>query len=480
VRTDPTQIYSPWAKSAALAAHLIVAGVSLALFVFAQPLADDFCTAANRLDVSDYVRYMYFQWSGRWASLAIEKVVLSNLDPTRVYPFLLSALALCHFASLYLFVRGFFRDHLPPRLILALTGAFFVLYWSLHPALGQAYYWFTGAVEYQLALSLSLTLLALLMHVPGEGNSRPLQFLRAVLRAAGAAALGFFVPGMHELFGLMLCVLLGAGAVMSRRLGYRNSKLWALAAAAAAAGFLFVLATPGYTIRREGFFPDSYNVPLTLWLTGWQAVKAGTSWVCDAKLLAATAVFVMHPAIRALRPEWLSRAPEVWKRLTLGGWAVLLAIGFGAPAFVTGQEMPRRVLGGIYLVFLLGWFLVVFVFTRPGVSEPVPPSAPRPILSWTLLFFALCVVTTGNTRTAIHDLVHWAVPWRRAIEQRYDSIRAAAGTGAQEVVVPAAPPRPATFFQGPADITPDAADWKNQCQADFFGVSLLRYDDAKQ
>jgi hypothetical protein len=47
------------------------------------------------------------------------------------------------------------------------------------------------------------------------------------------------------------------------------------------------------------------------------------------------------------------------------------------------------------------------------------------------------------------------------------------------VVVPAAPPRPATFFQGPADITPDAADWKNQCQADFFGVSLLRYDDAK-
>jgi hypothetical protein len=285
---------------------------------------------------------------------------------------------------------------------------------------------------------------------------------------------------MHELFGLMLCVLLGAGAAMSSRLGYRNSKLWALAAAAAVAGFLFVLATPGYTIRREGFFPDSYNVPLTLWLTGWQAVKAGTSWVCDAKLLAATAVFVMHPAIRALRPEWFARAPEAWKRLTLGGWAVLLAIGFGAPAFVTGQEMPRRVLGGIYLVFLLGWFIVVFVFTRPGVSEPAPQRAPRPILSWTLLFFALCVATTGNTRTAIHDLVHWAVPWRRAIEQRYDSIRIAAGTGVQEVVVPAAPLRPATFFQGPADITAEASDWKNQCQAEFFGVPLLRYDDARQ
>lgn len=475
MKTEP-QVCARWAKWAALAAHLIVVAVSFAMFAFAQPLADDFCTAANPLELSAYLRHMYLHWSGRWASLAIEKVVLSHLDPTRVYPFLLSALAVCLFGSLYLFVRSFFRDHLPPRLAFTLSGSLFVLYWSLHPSPGQTFYWFTGAVEYQLALTLSLVLLALLISAPSDGNSRWPRFLNL----AGAATLGFLIPGMHELFGLMLCVLLLAGAVMIRRLGLGDKKLWALAAACAAAGFLFVIATPGYSIRRAGYFPDSYNVPLTLWLSSWQAVKAGTEWVCDAKLLAATVLFVLHPSIRALQPDWISQAPGVWKRLTLGGWGTLLAIGFGAPTLVTGQEMPSRVLSGIYLVFLLGWFIVIFVFTRRAEIASAVPSPPRPILSWTLLLFALCISTTGNTRTAIYDLVHRAVPWHSALEQRYDSIRVAAAQGPSEVVVPQAPVRPTTFFQGPADITSQASDWKNLCQADFFGVSSLRYEDANK
>jgi hypothetical protein len=460
----------------AVAAYLVVGAVSFALFAFAQPLADDFCTASNGLRISDYLRHMYLYWSGRWVSLAIEKVVLSNLDPTRVYPGLLFALAMCLVGSLYLFVRGFFRDRLPRRLAFTLASSFFVLYWTLHPSLGQTYYWFTGGVEYQLTLSLELTLLALLMRGPGEGARHLTRFLNAV----GIAALGFLAPGMHELFGLMLCALLIAGAAMSRHLGRGERNLWILAAACATAGLLAVITAPGYSIRRADFFPDSYSVPLTLWLASWQAVKAGTRWIGDAKLLAATVLFVMHPGVRALQPDWILRAPKRWKSVALGGWALLLAIGFGAPSFVTGQEMPSRVLGGVYFVFLLGWFVVIFVFTRRATSESAPADPSRRILSWTLLVFSLCIATTGNTRTAIYDLVHRAAPWRRALEQRYDSIRLAAGQGALEVVVPAPPLRPATFFRGPADITSEASDWKNRCQADFFGVSSLRYEDAKR
>ncbi len=474
MKNESRQLYARWARGPAFAAHGLIFALAFALFAFAQPLADDFCTAASGADLRDYLWQMYASWSGRWASLAIEHITLANFDPTRVYPFALGALAVGQLGCLYAFVRAFLGGRAPARLGAGLTASLFALYWSLHPSLGQTYYWFTGAVEYQLSFSMALLLVALLLSAPGASGGG----LRWGLRAGAIVALALLLPGMHELLGLMLCVLLPLGALLSRRLGLGDRKLWALAAACSLAGFAWVAFTPGYAVRRASF-PDSYNLPLALWLTPWQIVKASTRWVCDAKLLTATVLFATHPGVRALQPAWIGRAPRLWKPVTLGAWAALLAIGFGVPTFVTGQEIPNRVLGGVYLVFLLGWFVTVFVFTRGAGQGTAVPEPPRAVVSWALLLFALCLATTGNTRTAIYDLVHRAGPWSRALEQRYASLRKAAADHVPDVVVPHAPTRPGTFFHGPADITAQPTDWKNRCQANFFGVATLRSGESE-
>jgi hypothetical protein len=188
-------------------------------------------------------------------------------------------------------------------------------------------------------------------------------------------------------------------------------------------------------------------------------------------------LFVLHPRIRAWQPAWMFESPEFWKRLTLWGWLALLAIGFAVPTWVTGQELANRVLGSVYLVFLLGWFVVLFVFTRRADTAVAPPTSPRPVLSLAMLLFSLSVAATGNTRTALYDLVHRAPPWRHSLEQRYRLIRSAVAQGSSDVVVPRPPLRPATFFQGPADITADGSDWKNTCLANFFDVASVRYLD---
>jgi hypothetical protein len=215
---------------------------------------------------------------------------------------------------------------------------------------------------------------------------------------------------------------------------------------------------------------------LAIWLTPWQAVKAGTRWVFDLKLMAATVLFVMHPRIRAARPAWLDSAAS-WGKIIPLTWLAVLAVGFAMPTFAMRQEMPGRALGGLFFVFLLGWFLTVFVWTRDlPLLDTLRDGMVRTVGSALLLVFSLGVLTTGNTRDAIHDLIHTAPAWQQALQERYDLIRKGGDEGIDVVSVPQSPRRPRTFFQGPAEITSRPKDWKNACAASFFEIPAVRVE----
>jgi hypothetical protein len=395
--------------------------------------------------------------------------VLTHVDLTRTYGLLAAALCLLLAAGVYVFTRSVFRRSISAPLTASLSCAFLVLFWGLHPSLGQGFYWFTGAVEYQLVVSLALGLCAALL-------SESLAASRGVARALfslGLPPLAFLITGMHELFATMLCIVLAGGAAVAFRLRHRNRWLWAFVLAAGVAGFCFAAAAPGNLVRTASFAADR-DWLLALWLAPWQAIKAGTNWVCDLKLIAATVVFLIHPRIRTACPDWLN-LDVPWKRIVPLTWLALLTAGFALPTFAMGQEMPGRALGGIFLVFLLGWFLSVFLWTRDvRVPAGLEERDLRRVGSALLLLFSLSVLTTGNARHAIHDLTHTAPAWNRALQERYELIREGARAGVVHVTVPQAPPRPRTFFQGPAEITADWKDWKNGCMASFFDVPAVR------
>lgn len=472
VQRESEPAYLPWAKWIAVAAHLAVAGLACSLFVFAAPLADDYCTAANPQGLFDYVGNLYQTWSGRWFSHGIERLVLTHVDPTRTYGLLAAALCLLLAAGVYVFTRSVFRRSISAPLTAALSCSFLVLFWGLHPSLGQGFYWFTGAVEYQLVVALSLALFAALLSARVAASSGA---VRALL-ALGLSFLAVLITGMHELFAAMLCIVLAVGAAVAFRLQHRNRWLWAFVLAAGVAGFCFAAAAPGNSVRTASFGAGR-DWLLGLWLAPWQAIKAATDWVCDLKLIAATVVFLIHPRIRTACPDWLN-LDMPWKRIVPLAWLAVLAAGFAMPTFAMGQEMPGRALGGIFLVFLLGWFLSVFLWTR-DLRLPAGHDNRdlRKVASVCLLLFSLSIVTTGNARRGIHDLTHTAPAWKRAMVERYELIRDGARGGVVVIAVPPAPPRPRTFFQGPADITSDWKDWKNGCMASVFDVPAVRVSE---
>ena len=401
-------------------------------------------------------------------------MLLSFWDPTVSYPALTGSIALLHLLSICVFVRVLIGGEVRRATMLGFAVSYFVLFWSMHPAPGQSFYWFTGSVEYQLNLSLTLLLLALLSQ-----RRAVLAPWQRFLQSAAAPAIGFLIAGIHELAGCMLAAVCLVGTVVTGKTGHPNRRLWAWVAVFSLLGLLLVAAAPGNQARRMASFPDSYNLLLTLWLTLWQAVKAVTRWICDVKLLSATMLFILHPAIRSSRPDWLlhGRIPLRW--IILGTWVLLLAIGFGAPSWVTGQEMAGRTLSAVYYVFLLGWFVNVFVFTRTlDLGSIVAKEYLPSIRSFTLVFYSLSVVTTGNSRVAMHDLAHRAIPWREAIEERYGMIRGSERKGVLDAGLPALPERPRIFGREPGDITSDATHWSNVCFADFFGLPSARLETA--
>ena len=292
--------------------------------------------------VLTYVRQTYYNWSGRWLAQGVEVFLLSAWDPTASYPLITGFFALLHLICAYVFVRAFLGQKAKPSAVLSIAGSYFVLFWSMHPSPGQSFYWFTGSVEYQSNLSLIFLLWALLWR-GAEWDGVRLWFA-----AVAAGALGFLIAGVHELGGSILTAALVAGAILSRKTGHPGSWLWAVAAGFSIIGLLVTGLAPGNQLRHAMGFPDGYDIPLTLWLTFWQAVKAGTRWVCDVKLLAATMLFVMHPAVRALRPAWLDRERALWRWAVPGVWGLLLLIGFGVPSWITGGEMAGRTLSAVF------------------------------------------------------------------------------------------------------------------------------------
>ena len=176
---------------------LAIAGL---LFVFAEPLVDDFCRAAVTEGTVAYVERSYTEWSGRWVANGAEALLLSRMDPIAFYPLLVGSIAMFHLFSLYVFTRAFFNGSLPNRLVAAIAGSFFVLFWCLHPSLGQGFYWFTGSIEYQLNIALSLIVFALLL----EASRRRARSGTRVASTVVASLLAVLVTGLHELWGLIV------------------------------------------------------------------------------------------------------------------------------------------------------------------------------------------------------------------------------------------------------------------------------------
>jgi hypothetical protein len=473
-RASATAGWSGWERAAWLIAVGGVLAIAFALVWFAEPLADDFARGykgqVQGVLASTVLEYEI--WTGRWAAVFLNYFLTSSFDLVTAYPYLLlinpGMLTLAVYCVLD---AGRVGDGVWQRA--GLTASVLALYWAGMPHPGETLYWLTGGSDNLTGLVLALFLIAGLLRTLSDSTPRQWVF------AGALSVLAVVTVAFHELFGLLLCILLAGATLVLWRRDDDRWRITALCLIAAFTSFLVVYAAPGNAVRRAGF-PDAGDVLVTLRLTLKQGLRSGIEWVLDIRLLSATALFLMLgrdvlPGVS--RPRALNRRDV---GILASVWIVTLLAGFGAASWAIGMEMPERTRNGLYLLFLLGWFWLCVVLLRAlGGRQPPLFVATRFMRRIALGLFAAALLLTGNTWVGVEDLRGAAPNYHRALQARWSALGDAERLGAYEMRVPPLAIRPRSYIAY-FEVREDPEYWENWSVAHYFGLSRVMLDSTSR
>jgi len=351
--------------------------VASALYRYPHALADDYSRASR---VRQYgplgaTAWEYRNWSGRWSGIGTSCLLWSALDLSNPWTYRVTLVVLAGLcaAAIHFFLCSVLEwRFLAPRSI-ALTLTFVAVYWTGMLAPGEGLCWLSAALEYQLGSAAILFVAAGLIRLGRLGAGARRGWIAGLVVAAAV------LPGMHELLGLILCMVLGLGTLIAlwRRLPSRWA--WLAVAAAAMVGMAFVAIAPGNSVRRAQF-PRSLDFAWAWSFLISHARDFLPIWFGDGRLWAATFLFWLAADSVGLHPLWLATKGIAWVLWIPLAWAGALAAMFFVPAYATGDHLPFRAYNGAYLCFLVGWFLTVLaVRERLAAAGPAAPRSP----AWT-------------------------------------------------------------------------------------------------
>jgi Family of unknown function (DUF6056) len=463
-RPRPAVVWELWWCLGASCAVLVVV---LALFWFAQPLADDFARGyKGRIQgVVPATVYEYHTWTGRWAGSGLSYFLTSSFDLVNAYAFLLlispTLLAISVYAVLQAAAIG---ESIRQRL--ALTACLLALYWAGMPHPGDTFYWLTGGSDNLAGLALSLLLIAgLLRHLPRKK-------VTSWVTGGGLCLVAVLAAGFHELFALVLCILLAGSTLVLWLVNDGRRWLCICCLIAASAGFFVVYSAPGNRVRQADF-PLASDPSTTLRLTVKQGLSNVIPWVLDVRLLSATAlVLIIVPAAITAAP---SRRKVNGREIAILAATWLCAIGaaFAAASWAIGMEIPARTRNGLYLIFLLGWFWLLVVLTRQlRGREPSLLTATPFMRRIAVGLFVASMLLTGNTLQGVRDLRGAAPAYRHALRNRWHALEAAAARGERDVLIEPLQGRPESYITY-FEVREDPEYWENWSVAHYFGLRTV-------
>ena len=303
--------------------------------------------------------------------------------------------------------------------------------------------------------------------------------------------LAIFVTGMHELIGMMLCVVLATGTCIALRTGgYRRGGLtWGLVSLSAVIGLAVVLAAPGNKVRSAlvaASIPQQHqNLLHTFKVAGVEAARVLPTWALDVRLLAATLVLVLSPSLvraRAGAVHWGGVSPTL---VITSIWLLIVAGMFLGPSVVLHADAGPHPECSLHPVRT--WLHRHRRGLRPlacriGQCNSDLAQIPRRALCLFLVLaiLGLSLVLSVNTRDGILGLLK-GVPqnWHRMIEWRDEVIRREVQNGATELVFPMRNLAAANRVKWPnlylfEDITEDPTWYVNQHVARYYRLKTIR------
>lgn len=442
------------------------------LATYVHPYGDDlsYAVAGLRFPLMERLLREYDSWNGRYFSnlLVLRNPMVLGLEGgLSLYRLAPVALMLLTVGGAYALVRAVCGKLLRWDTYLTIALAFTLLFLHVMPDANEGFYWYTGAVTYQLPNALSLFLLANWVWIFRNAHKGTSSWIIAV-----QVVLVLVIAGCNEVH--MAFLLLGhAGLLLMRHrsMGSWDMPVLAVFLASAVCAAVVILA-PGNENRGDQFTMGHEFLHTAIYSAAQTARFIGT-WVFLSPLILLT--FLIPGGAR-----WLSDRSSAMHRLFAMDRWLALALPFAVvllPMVVTywptGLLGQYRTTNVACFYFLPLYVLAVAVWDQQVFrTRWTTPPAPDGIRG-RMYMLVLCAVAlfTGRDAALNEDLISGrAARYDLGISERHALVVNAIRSGAEAVEVPYVE-APSSLHILPLDSSPD--HWMNRSLADHHGKPQL-------
>jgi hypothetical protein len=452
---------------------------------YAHPSSDDFCMASGVNDegLMPHLWNHYFEWSGRYSGnflYAVYPVIFGLFEGYKFIPaivllalFLAAAFCLSRLFSVGMFAR--------PVLLFSLCFVSTFMLGMMSPA--SSLYWMAGAFSYQTANILLLVILGLMAQLydcQKRDQPRSQQQLKRVITVLLVLLPVIIIAmGANETSMLALSGLAVIGVMVHLRSGVRVLMPWLLILAITLFCFTVVYLSPGNTIRAADF-PLRHDVMRSIDGSLSVGLKVLLHWLADPLLLVTGLLtpFVVT-AIQQQSGRSLPASRAIITGLAIFTFIMPFVMQFPAWWSMGGWPPPRTV-DAIYFLFLTGWYSTIAAVTLYYLAKGRGQVLKAPYRQASIIVLLLLSMIYAGTslggrsfQLAWHDMFERAGPYHEYLIIRYQQIEQAKANGFDALLVPDYMLElPRTIFFN--DIMKNPEHWRNECYADYFGLTKIR------
>lgn len=442
----------------------------IALYV--HPYADDFsyAVAGMRSPLLERLAQEYDSWNGRYFSniLVLRNPLVLGMDQG-LWPYRMVAIALMLFSWVACFslLRALVDKALRKDEVAAVSLVSVLLYLHIMPDASEGFYWYSGAVTYQLPNALGFFLLANWVRYFRAGGGRPRRSWVIV-----QVLLVIVIAGCNELHMAYLVLFHAGLIVLSLYTTRRVANGVVIPFIASVLCGLVVALAPG-NATRGALFPFRYDLVHTLLYSSGQTGRFTARWLSAVPMLLLTIAFIVFRRKLLALGSIASFGDEVNKWLVLALPFTIVFVAMVVTYWPTGLLGQHRTLNAALFYFLPAWFFAVSVWDdrllRPRGS--ISFDVTSPYFQWGLVAVCASFLVAQRDWKVTEDLVTGRMQrYDRAICQRYDLIQRAVQLGSGRVELPAIE-APESLHILPLDLSPD--HWMNRSMADYFGNPQL-------
>ena len=386
---------------------------------------------------SEYMHWLYYNWSGRWASIGIAAWVFPKVDMIRVYPWMVVALFCFHWLALSLLywrLRGLHKRLSGVDILFG--GVSLIMLWACMPNHGSNFYWVTGSLENQLSVSLMVILFVALTSSSWTTCSLPARGICLFI----VSVMIIFVTGMHELFSMAFLMAIFVGALIAIKTRSGSLLVWCVAIVSSLIGCWICIDAPGNEVRFQSFPPayisQRHQISSTLFGVFKGVWNEMSAWLLDPKLLLSIVVAWSLGSFRG--NSWIERHRHVLRLAVPTATIGIVLASVAAVHWSLGHsyELPARTWGGLYTIFFIGAICSAFLFSPQLLTRRPNGSGLTYELPAISCLLSIALITTGSFRVGFEDIVRdGAFKWHAQVDRLYEVARRGQASGVLDLKV---------------------------------------------